>query len=74
MKHSLSDLISRILEEPHWNNYSRSRLMNYLREWEKRQRWFLNPVNIGSWLRENADAKSMGELFERFIKTEVLGE
>lgn len=56
------------------SKYSDEDIRLEIEAFEKRQRWFLNPMNMGAWLTENSDTKSTGELFERFIKTEVLGE
>ena len=49
-------------------------ILKWIEAFEKRQKSFLVPVNMGKWLSENSNAKTIGELFARFIKTKVLGD
>lgn len=46
----------------------------WIKDFEKQLRDFFIPVNMGRWLRENADIKTICELLERFIRKEVLGD
>jgi len=54
-----------------WCNPEKS--AEWFNAFEKRQRSFLFPVNMGEWIRKNSDAKSIGELLTRYIEKEVLG-